>query len=54
MEIASVIEDVFRQERARVLAALVGSVGDFELAEDALQDAAISRFTTLETYHRRT
>jgi RNA polymerase sigma-70 factor (ECF subfamily) len=33
------IEHVFAVERARVLAALVRSVGDFELAEDALQDA---------------
>jgi RNA polymerase sigma-70 factor, ECF subfamily len=30
---------VFREQRARVLAALVRAVGDFELAEDALQDA---------------
>src|SRR6476469_8388275 len=33
------IERVFAEERARVLATLVRSVGDFELAEDALQDA---------------
>jgi len=33
------VEQVFRSERARVLAALVRSVGDFELAEDALQEA---------------
>src|SRR3977135_4114999 len=33
------VEQVFRDERARVLAALVRSVGDFELAEDALQEA---------------
>jgi RNA polymerase sigma-70 factor (ECF subfamily) len=36
---AALVEQVFAQERARVLAALVRSVGDFELAEDALQDA---------------
>jgi RNA polymerase sigma factor (sigma-70 family) len=35
----SAVERVFAEERARVLAALVRSVGDFELAEDALQDA---------------
>jgi RNA polymerase sigma factor (sigma-70 family) len=34
-----VVERVFREERARVLAALVRSVGDFELAEDSLQEA---------------
>src|SRR2546421_2676938 len=33
------VEQVFREERARVLAAMVRSVGDFELAEDALQEA---------------
>ena len=34
-----VVEQVFREERARVLAALVRSLGDFELPEDALQEA---------------
>jgi RNA polymerase sigma-70 factor (ECF subfamily) len=33
------VEQVFAAERARVLASLVRGVGDFELAEDALQDA---------------
>jgi RNA polymerase sigma-70 factor, ECF subfamily len=36
---ARAIEQVFRDERARVLAALVRSVRDLELAEDALQEA---------------
>jgi RNA polymerase sigma-70 factor, ECF subfamily len=35
----SVVEQVFREERARVLASLARSLGDLELAEDALQDA---------------
>jgi RNA polymerase sigma-70 factor (ECF subfamily) len=35
----SVVEDAFREHRARVLAALVGGLRDFELAEDALQEA---------------
>jgi RNA polymerase sigma-70 factor, ECF subfamily len=39
MDVSLPIEQVFRAERARVLAALVRSIGDFELAEDALQDA---------------
>jgi RNA polymerase sigma-70 factor (ECF subfamily) len=39
MDVSLSIEQVFREERARVLAALVRSVGDFELAEDALQEA---------------
>jgi RNA polymerase sigma-70 factor (ECF subfamily) len=33
------LEAVFRAERARMLAALVRRLGDFELAEDALQEA---------------
>jgi RNA polymerase sigma-70 factor (ECF subfamily) len=33
------LEQVFRAERARMLAALVRRFGDFELAEDALQEA---------------
>ena len=32
-------EEAFREHRARVLAALVGGLRDFELAEDALQEA---------------
>jgi RNA polymerase sigma-70 factor (ECF subfamily) len=43
------VEQVFATERARVLAALVRSVGDFELAEDALQDAFA---TALERWPR--
>jgi RNA polymerase sigma-70 factor, ECF subfamily len=34
-----VIERIVRDEHARVLATLIGVLGDFELAEDALQDA---------------
>jgi RNA polymerase sigma-70 factor (ECF subfamily) len=34
-----VIEDVFRDEWARVLANLIGFLGDFDLAEEAAQDA---------------
>ena len=36
---ACAVEEAFREHRARVLAALVGGLRDFELAEDALQDA---------------
>jgi RNA polymerase sigma factor (sigma-70 family) len=36
---APVVERVFRQHRAKMLAALVRALGDFELAEDALQEA---------------
>jgi RNA polymerase sigma-70 factor (ECF subfamily) len=35
----SAVERVYREHRARMLAALVRALGDFELAEDALQDA---------------
>ena len=33
------LETVFREEWSRVLATLIGVLADFELAEDALQDA---------------
>jgi len=36
------IERVFRVERATVLASLIRHVGDFQLAEDAVQDAFVS------------
>ncbi|HEY0452661.1 RNA polymerase sigma factor [Actinophytocola sp.] len=39
MTAAPAVERVFRENRARMLAALVRALGDFELAEDALQDA---------------
>jgi RNA polymerase sigma-70 factor, ECF subfamily len=35
------VERTFRRESGRVLAALIGSLGDIELAQDALQDALI-------------
>jgi RNA polymerase sigma-70 factor, ECF subfamily len=34
-----VIEQVFRDEWGRVVASLVGFLGDFDLAEDAAQEA---------------
>ncbi len=36
-----VVADTFYQESDRILAALIGTVRDFELAEDALQDALL-------------
>src|SRR5688572_9082550 len=36
------IERTFREEHGRVLAALISQLGDFELAEDALQDALVN------------
>src|SRR5688500_13611175 len=36
------IEKTFREEHGRVLAALISRMGDFELAEDALQDALVN------------
>lgn len=38
----AVIEAVVREEWGRALSILVGQIGDFELAEDALQDALIA------------
>ncbi|MGE5335166.1 MAG: sigma factor, partial [Nitrososphaerota archaeon] len=37
-----VIERVYREESGRILAALIASLRDFTLAEDALQDAAVA------------
>jgi RNA polymerase sigma-70 factor (ECF subfamily) len=39
---AAQIERIFREEHGRVLAALISQLGDFELAEDALQDALVN------------
>src|SRR5207302_10627471 len=36
-----VISDTFAREADRILAALIGTVRDFELVEDALQDALL-------------
>ena len=36
------IETTFREEHGRVLAALISQLGDFTLAEDALQDALVN------------
>ncbi len=46
MNVAQSIETVFREERARVLGALVRSLRDVELAEDALQDAFATALVT--------
>jgi RNA polymerase sigma-70 factor, ECF subfamily len=45
-ESAAAVERVFRNERASVLATLIRQVGDFQLAEDAVQDAFESALTT--------
>jgi len=42
MTAAAQVESIFREEHGRVLAALIGQLGDFELAEDALQDALVN------------
>ncbi len=45
----ALIETTFRQEHGRVLAALISQLGDFTLAEDALQDALVA---ALESWER--
>jgi len=45
-----VIESIFREERGRVLATLIGVLGDVDLAEDALQEAFAA---ALEQWPRR-
>src|SRR5512146_2002304 len=42
MTAASLIEATFREEHGRILAALISQLGDFTLAEDALQDALVN------------
>ena len=42
MTTESQIEKTFREEHGRVLAALINQLGDFDLAEDALQDALVN------------
>jgi RNA polymerase sigma-70 factor (ECF subfamily) len=42
MTAAAPIEKIFREEHGRILAALIGRLGDFTLAEDALQDALVN------------
>ncbi|MGD5618114.1 sigma factor, partial [Xanthomonas citri pv. citri] len=45
------IDNIFRDEAGRALATLIRLVGDFDLAEDALQDAfavALERWTACE------
>ncbi len=42
MTASAQIEKTFRAEHGRVLAALISQLGDFELAEDALQDALVN------------
>lgn len=37
-----VVDDVLRRDRGRLLSGLISRLGDFQLAEDALQEAAIS------------
>jgi RNA polymerase sigma-70 factor (ECF subfamily) len=45
MTAAAQIETAFRDEHGRVLAVLISQLGDFELAEDALQDALVEALT---------
>ena len=49
MTAAAQIEQTFRAEHGRILAALIGQLGDFTLAEDALQDALVA---ALERWER--
>ena len=42
MNAAAQIEAIFRQEHGRILAALISQLEDFNLAEDALQDALVN------------
>src|SRR3982751_4577729 len=45
MTASAQIETTFREEHGRVLAALISQLGDFTLADDALQDALVEALT---------
>jgi RNA polymerase sigma-70 factor (ECF subfamily) len=45
---ASALERAFREDRASVLATLIRQVGNFQLAEDALQDAFVAAVASWE------
>src|SRR5512139_374965 len=49
MHMAAQIEATFREEHGRILAALISQLGDFSLAEDALQDALVNALERWET-----
>lgn len=49
MTAAAQIETTFREEHGRVLAALISRLGNFTLAEDALQDALVNALEQWET-----
>jgi RNA polymerase sigma-70 factor (ECF subfamily) len=49
MAAATQIETTFREEHGRVLAALISQLGDFTLAEDALQDALVNALERWES-----
>ena len=49
MTAAAQIEATFREEYGRILAALISQMGDFPLAEDALQDALVTALEDWET-----
>lgn len=48
MTAAEQVERIFREEHGRVLATLISQFGDFDLAEDALQDALINALKSWE------
>ena len=50
MPAATQIETTFREEHGRVLAALISQLGDFMLAEDALQDALVNALERWEIH----
>src|ERR1700722_16186404 len=45
-DLTATVARVFSQERGAVLASLIAHVGDFQLAEDALQDAFAAAVST--------
>lgn len=48
--VQALIDDIFSREWGRVLAALIGVLGDFELAEDAAQEAFVRAYGSLHRF----
>src|SRR5512147_216298 len=41
-QVQDIVERTFHQESGQILATLIGAIGDFSVAEDALQDALVA------------
>lgn len=49
MRVQEAVEAAYQQDGGRMLATLIGKLGDFELAQDVLQEAAIAALEHWQT-----